>query len=225
MLQTRVRIHHNPWNHRVPDERLVEILTSIVKDRETHLRHEIMKTNLIKGEGLEGTDARPSFAFVILDPTAPISRPSEETILAVLEIGPNSQDYIPYAIAKAIWHRDHGRRSDYGVYVDTLTSADGDSAWGFSCQVDDTIGGGCDDAQEMAEYEAGVALVTFNHQVRKALREWFESQEERPDWFCNSNQPDKRFTGAVQAALTRPLYDSSQPQELKMPLAYSVARF
>lgn len=185
-LPTRIRVHQNPWEHRIPNRQLVEILTKVADLSEQRIR-------LYPGED----DQPASFAQVILDPTAPMWAPSHETLLAIIEIGPDAERLVENAIAKGMFHRDHGVMAGYGVFTNTVTSADGDFAWGFSSKVDDSIGAGSGLTQEEDALEAGLTLVHFNYEVRAALKRWFASQEAqgtRPSWFCNTNQPGKAYS-------------------------------
>lgn len=199
MLKTRILIVQNPWSHRVPLSVLAEILTEIAEDRAEHIESSFRA---------DDETGEHNFAFVILDPTAPQWKPSSETILAIVLIGPNAERLIPNAIAKAVWHRDHGQMAGYGAYVDTLTGADGDFAWGFSCRVDNTIGGGSGLTQEADAYEVGVALVAFNFGIRALQKNWLECQKKRPNWFCNTNQPGEQYRGMSHDAIAGALHDS-----------------
>lgn len=199
MLNTRVFVIQNPWSHRVPLNILTQILTEIAEKRAEHIESSYRA---------DDETGEHNFTFVILDPAAPRWKPSAEAILAIVLIGPNAVKLIPNAIAKAVWHRDHGQLAGYGAYVDTLTAADGDFAWGFSCQVDNTIGGGSGLTQEADAYEVGIALVEFNFEIRSLEKNWFESQKKRPGWFCNADEPGEQYRAMTHNAITGALYDS-----------------
>lgn len=193
MLETRVRVFLNPWSDTVPNGQLFQIVQMVADKRAEHIERQFQA----------GEYERDSFGLVILDPTAPVSRPSSETLLAAIEIGPNGEHCLPNGIAKAVWHRDHGQPAGYGVYVDLTTSADGDFCWGFSTQVDNTIGGGSGQNELQDACEVGHALVTFNFLVRQARKAWFDERakaDARPSWFCNQNEPAVLYTEMARQA-------------------------
>jgi len=122
-------------------------------------------------------------------------------LLAIVAIGREGERFIPNAIAKAVQHRDKGVLTGYGVYVDLTQTEDGDFTYGFSTQVDGTIGGasGLSELQDAAE--AGHALVAFNYHVRSARKAW---RDANPDnrWFCDQDLPRTLYTQmAEQPAL------------------------
>lgn len=185
MLQTQVIINQNPWEHRVPTDVLASILLAIADERADYI-----ETNY-------KVDGAPSFAVAIADPTVSPSRDNKDAILAIILIGPDAKRLMVNAIAKMVWHREHGQMAGYGAYVDPLTSADGDFAWGYSCQVNNLIGGGSGLTQEGDLHETGHILVSFDYEVRLVLKAWFDGQESRPGWYCNSQLPGRRYTDMV----------------------------
>jgi hypothetical protein len=196
MLQTRVRVFLNPWSHTVPDYKLVEILETVATTRANHIDKQFES----------GKWRKNSLGLAILNPDAPIWQPSSETLLATIAIGSEGEKYIVNAIAKAVEHRDHGKSAGYGVYVDLTQSADGDFCWGYSTQVDDTIGGASAQTELQDACEAGHALVTFNYLVREARSKWREAHPDN-DWFCDLDQPKELY--AEMAARKAPIYDSA----------------
>ncbi len=184
--EIRVRLYTNPWSHRIPNEELAHILTHVAVKRAEHIKSQIKAGNYNPDDD--------SLGLAIMNPTAPIQMPSSEALLATIAIGPKGDEMVVNAIAKAVYHRDKGQVAGYGVYVDTTQTADGDFAWGFSTQVDGTIGAasGLNELQDACE--AGHALVSFNYLVREAHKVWMQSQAGRPSWFCDQNQPGQLYT-------------------------------
>jgi hypothetical protein len=190
MLARHVRVFQNPWDHTVPDDMLSTIFGTIASLRAEHVEKHF---NL-------GRYSRDSLGMAFLNPQAPRWQPSSETLLATIAIGPEGEDFIPNAIAKAVYHRDHGHPAGFGVYVDMTQSADGDFAYGFSTQVDGTIAGASGQSELQDAVEAGHATVTFNYLIRETRKGWLDSREERPRWFCNINEPGEIYTSMASAA-------------------------
>jgi len=198
MLDTRARIFQNPWSHTVPNGQLFQIINMVADKRAEHIERQFDA----------GAYEDKSFGLVFLDPTAPQWKPSSETLLAAIEIGEGAENLIPNAIAKAVWHRDHGQLAGYGVYTDLTTSADGDFAWGYSTTVDNTIGGGSGLNELQDACEVGHALVTFNYLVRVARKAWLQdTKKKRPSWFCDQNEPGELY--AEMAARPALIFNST----------------
>lgn len=179
MLDVRVRVYQNPWEHTVPTDELVNILESVADRRAEHVEKQFERGNY----------TRNSLGLAILDPTSALWRPSAETLLATVAIGPEGERFIPNAIAKAVEHRDKGQLAGYGAYVDLTQTQDGDFTYGFSTQVDGTIAGASGQSELQDACEAGHAAVSFNYFIRETRKAWLASQESRPRWFCNEDLP------------------------------------
>jgi hypothetical protein len=191
MLDFRVRLMQNPWDHTIPNEELFEIFTRIAKTRAGHVERKF-------GEG-EWYSNNLGLAF--LNPAAPMWQPTPETLLATLSIGPRGDEYVVNGIAKASEHRDHGVPAGYGVYMDLAMSRDGDFCWGYSTKVDGMIVGASGQTERQDACEAGHAAVTLLYLLHEARATWKEQRDE-PNWFCNKNQPDKIYTSmATQAPI------------------------
>lgn len=197
MYDIRVRVYQNPWEHSVPNARLIEIVEHVAETRATHVEkhHE------------SGHYSRPSLALSILNPEAELWRPSSETLLATIAIGIEGERFVENAIAKAVQHRDHGFPAGYGVYVDLTQSGDGDFCYGYSTKVDNTYGGVSAQTELQDACEAGHALVTFNYLVRLERTEW---RMAHPDarWFCNEDKPRTLYTEMANQAAA--IYDSAK---------------
>lgn len=191
-----IKIYQNPWSHTFPDAEMIELFTNIAATRaqSVRLKYDINHYN------------RDSLAISILDPAAPLWRPSNQTLLATIAIGPEGEDFVVNAIAKAVEHRDKGRMAGYGVHVDLTQTGDGDFCYGFSTQVDETIAGASGQTELQDAYEAGMAAVEFNYWVRRMRQAW---REVHPDnrWFCKVNKPDHLAAEMAEDAPT--VYDST----------------
>jgi hypothetical protein len=200
MLEVRIRLYRNPWEHTVPNDELVSIIDRVAKSRAVEVQKHFES----------GEYKRNSMAIVILDPTAPIWKPSAETLLATISIGPDGNDYVVNAIAKAVEHRDKGQLAGYGAYVDLTQTEDGDFTYGYSTQVDNTIGGASGATELQDSSQAGHALVSFNFYIRQARKAWYDAdrakpKEEHSAWFCDENTPLELYT--QMAAHPGVLYD------------------
>lgn len=189
MLKRHVRVFQNPWSHTVPDNTLSHILARIATLRAEHVEKHFAT----------GRYSRDSLGLAFLNPQAPLWQPSSETLLATIAIGPEGERFIPNAIAKAVYHRDHGKLAGFGVYVDLTQSADGDFAYGYSTQVDGTIAGASGQSELQDAAEAGHAAVTFNYLIRETREGWLDSREERPRWFCNANEPGDLYAAMANS--------------------------
>jgi hypothetical protein len=195
MLQRRIRVYQNPWEHTVPNDTLVLILETIASERAESVARQLAT----------GTYQRDSLGLAILNPAAPDWQPSDEALLATIAIGLEGERLVLNAIAKAVMHRDKGKIAGYGAYVDLTQSQDGDFTWGFSSQVDGTIVGASGQTELQDAYEAGHAAVEFNYEIRDARRSWFDRQESKPRWFCNVDQPRQLYVGMAAGPT---IYDS-----------------
>lgn len=195
MLSTRIRVYQNPWDHTVPRDKLVSIMAGVAGRRAEHVAKQFEA----------GAYTRDSLGLAFLNPQAPAWQPSSETLLATIAIGSEGERFIPNAIAKAVYHRDHGEPAGFGVYVDLTQSGDGDFCYGYSSQVDGTIAGASGQTELQDACEAGHAAVSLNYFVRAARKGWLD---EHPDahWFCNIDAPGELY---VAIAATYPVIGDS----------------
>lgn len=196
MTEPRIRIYQNPWSQTVPNENLLTIFKSIAEKRAEHVAKQFEA----------GIYECSSFGLAFLDPTAPLWKPSPETLLATIAIGSDGEELIVNAIAKAMEHRDKGKLAGYGAYVDLTQTRDGDFTWGFSTQVDDSIVGGSGQTEIEDACEAGHAAVSFNYFIRTVRKKWLEASDEKPAWFCNANEPHEIYSRMANDLA--PLFDS-----------------
>ena len=202
MLQIRVRVFQNPWSHTVPDAKLIEFVTHTAEKRAEHVAKQFEA----------GAYKRESLGLAILDPSAPLWRPSSETLLATMAIGLEGEQFVPNAIAKAVEHRDKGQLAGYGAYVDLTQTQDGDFTYGFSSQVDGTIAGASGQTELQDACEAGHAAVTFNYWIRVTRKEWLDQQETRPRWFTNTDLPRELYLQMAREPTV--VYDSKFDEKM-----------
>ena len=146
-----------------------------------------------------------SFGIVLLDPTAPLWKPSAECILATIAFGPNGEKYIVNGAAKAIEHRDHGRECGDMVYTANHMLADGDFCYGYSVCLNGTYAGGSALTELQDRLLVTAYVNEFNYLVDRARKHWLERNPDN-GWYCNENLPSMRYTGALatfaQTAIT-----------------------
>lgn len=185
--------HHlvrNPLPHRVPDEKMRRVLTAVLGIRAMHI-----------GSMLEhGNINDPSFGWCVMDPTSPISRDSEMSILALAWVGPQGMLRLDNAIAKAFALRDHAVL-DWELWdpdgVDMMFCADGEFRWPGAVNVNGLIVGGSGFSVEQ-DIEQNLEFASnFISAVKYAMLEWADKHPLRGEphwsWFCDKNQPDDRY--------------------------------
>jgi hypothetical protein len=134
--------------------------------------------------------------FVILDPTAPPWKPSEECALGFLTVGADSDRLLIVALAKASLARDHGLSAGAVLYSQPHRVADGYFRWGHTANVEGTIVGGSGLTEVQDRFEAQMVAAEFNYQIARARELWLEANPGRP-WLC-SDGPGERFTRAME---------------------------
>lgn len=187
-----IRIIHNPWPHTVPIEKLFDILKKIAEDA----------AERIKTRHLSGDYKKPKLAIVILDPTAPTSKPSEDSILAIIMIGEGAQANLRNALSKAFEQRDHGMDIGAMARAHSHRLPDGAFRYGHGFSVDGTDGGASGLSQKQDRNEGTTIASEFNCAVQEAREMWEEDVANPGDfyWFCNQNLPEGRV---MQAALCK----------------------
>jgi hypothetical protein len=195
MLEKRIRVFQNPWSHTVPSTRLVDIVAHVASVCAEHVEKHYDT----------GGYPRDSLGLAVLNPEAPRWQQSGDTLLFTIAIGPEGERFISNAIAKAVYHRDHGVPAGYGVYMDLTMSGDGDFCYGYSTQVDGTIGGVSAQSELQDAMEAGHAIVTFNYMVRFERKTWLDAHTENR-WLCDVDEPRELY--AEMASRTPDIYDS-----------------
>jgi hypothetical protein len=179
-LGFEIRLVNNPWPETVPD--FSEILTHAAEDRARGIAERVAN----------GDYRRDSMAFVVLDPTAPISRATEDAVLAMVCVGEDGPRFAANAMAKAAEHRDHGLECGSLALAQKHRLADGDFRNGFSVEVGGTIVGASGQNSLQDQYEATLLAARLNYEIGRARLAWEEAQG-RGGWFSNAGQAGKRY--------------------------------
>lgn len=181
-LRVIVRLVQNPWSHMVPDGDLFELLHELgietaVRIQERYDRNEYESAKL---------------AIVLLDPTAPSSRPSEDCVIAIILIGDGAEQNITNAAGKAFAQRDKGINIGAMVYAHKHLLRDGSFRYGHGFCVDGTPGGASGLREDEDRYEGTIFAAGLNYRIYAIIAHW---EEQNPDgkWYCNKDLPDERF--------------------------------
>ena len=201
---TKVNLIQNPWPHTIPDVELYDLL-EWAANRRAYQIHEMLTV------GLYEEPARDSMGFVILDPTAAASTPSEECVLATLEIGENGRDFVPNAAAKCMQHRDRGMESGAMVYSQPHRLRDGDFRFGYSVNIEGFFIGGSGRTEAEDKLECTGLAADLIHGVNATRSEWaddlvgYYEEAAAPSgnkpvtlrWWCLENKPDARYSAVL----------------------------
>ena len=176
----------NPYDHTFPDSEFQQMLEQLATETEA---------TILKGFD-SGKYSRNSFGIVLLDPTAPLWKPSSECILATVSIGAEGNFFTTNACAKVMEHRDHGVECGIMVYAANHMLTDGDFAYGFSVCLNGTYAGGSGETELQDRFLVTKFVNKFNYEVDAKRAEW---REVNPDnrWYCNQNEPSTRYTNAL----------------------------
>ena len=178
----------SPYEHTVPTSLLQHLIY-----KAAWVVNDTIKTRQKLGEF-----EKDSFGIVLLDPTAPLWKPSAECILATITFGENGEKYIVNGAAKVIEHRDHGVECGIMVYTANHMLADGDFCWGYSVCLNGTYAGGSG-LTELQDRLLVTAFVNeFNYLIDLSRKSWRE-QNQGNGWYCNENLPSARYTNALAA--------------------------
>jgi hypothetical protein len=180
--QATVYLIRNPWGETISDDELYELICEAAVKRADSIAREFDNAEY----------PRDSMGFIILDPTAPMSRPSEDCVLAIITIGPNGADFVPNAAAKAFEHRDSGVECGVLVYTQPHRLADGDFRYGFSVCVDGTYVGGSGLSEVQDRREGTKLAADFNYGVGAARKLWTDAVGSG-HWFDAEDQPSRRY--------------------------------
>lgn len=185
LLSGEVHIVSNPYSHMIPDDEFFRIVTGAVATRADDIWRRYQT----------GEYPRNCMGFVALDRTAPYWKPSDETVLVVATVGPEGQDFVPNAMAKAIEHRDKGVDCGVLVYTQKGRLAEGDFRYGFSVCIDGTYVGGSAQSELQDRYQVTLLAADFNYRVDSAIKAW-EEKTGPGRWYCNENLPGERYAHA-----------------------------
>ncbi len=167
--------------------RLVEILKRVGETRAAHVSRQFG----------ENKWKRDCLAIAIMNPAAPLWLPSPKALLATLAFGEGGEEFLPYAVFKAVDHRDRGEAAGFGFYMDMVTSPDGAAIYAGSTCVDRTIGAASAQFEIQDACEAGHGLVTFNYLIRAERKGWHESHPDHK-WSCEANQPGPYYAAILE---------------------------
>lgn len=187
VLPVTVRVFLEPWGHSVPTRRLGAILMRIADEAAARIR-ERSKQGMYEGCNL---------AVVILDPTAPASRPSAECVLAIILIGDRAEEYLTFALDKAFQYRDHGMNNGAAIAAHKHLLADGATRWGHGVCVDGTYVGPSGLRCIEDRLEGTIIAAEFNWEIFR-LREAWEEEHPGGNWYCNQDVPSERVRAAVK---------------------------
>jgi hypothetical protein len=180
-LDWEVHVLRNPYAQTVPDANFLELVGQSVEMRATD----------IERRSRSGEFGRDSMAFVVLDPTAPRSRPSQEVVLLVASVGPEGARFVPNASAKAFEHRDLGADCGVLVYTQNHRLADGQFGFGFSVELDGTIVGASGESELQDRFQAVSLAAELNYRIGAARSQWEESGKQ--EWYAVPSRPDVAY--------------------------------
>jgi hypothetical protein len=181
-LPLDIRLISNPYVTSIPDAELLELIHAVGRARAEDIE---------RGSS-SGEYPRESMGFVVLDPTAPSWKPSEEAVLALIVIGAEGMDFLPNAAAKAIEHRDHAADCGVLVYAQNHRLADGDFRFGFSVCIEGTYVGGSGLSEIQDRYQATLLAADINYRIIAARHRWAERHTEGY-WFGDPYEPAARY--------------------------------
>jgi len=182
-LRVIVRLVRNPWPHTVPDAQLFETLEE--------LAHEAARGIRVRRDRHEYAEDA-NLALVVLDPTAPVSLPSEQCVLGIILIGDGAENNITNAASKAFEHRDKGVNIGDLVYGHKHRLADGAFRWGHSACIDGTHVGASGLLEGEDRYEATLYGAGFNYRI-ECIRIHWEGEHSGGSWYCDEDKPELRL--------------------------------
>jgi hypothetical protein len=193
-LSLDIRLVTNPYASSIPNPEFYEIIRSAAEARAEDIE---------RGRWV-GEYTRASMSFVVLDPTAPSWKPSEDALLALIVIGTDGMSFLPNAAAKAIEHRDHGADCGVLVYAQNHRLADGDFRFGYSACLEGMYVGGSGLTEIQDRYQATVLAADINYRITAARQKWAEIHTDGY-WFGDEHEPADRYaqiwahTGSLNA--------------------------
>lgn len=170
-LEWEVHVLRNPYAQTIPDANFIELVRLSVEARAVD----------VEQRSQSGEFGRNSMGFVVLDPTAPRSRRSEEVVLLAASVGPEGARFVPNASAKAFEHWDFGADCGVLVYTQNHRLADGRFGFGFSVELDGTIVGGSGESELQDRFEAVSLAAELNYRIGAARSVWEEPGKQ--EWY------------------------------------------
>lgn len=189
MLPTRIRFAHNPYADTIPDPQFEALVTACVQRRAADIIERFES----------GEYSRDKIAFVVLDPTAPQFRETDDCILFVAIVG-EAEFFAPNAYAKVAARRDHGVGDGELVYAHPHRLADGSFRFGYSVNVDGTLVGASGQTEIQDRYQATVLAADLNYQLTATRQEWARDfVGER--WYAAEQVAPARFRTVIENLL------------------------
>jgi hypothetical protein len=183
-LEWGAHVLRNPYPQTVPDANFAELVRNSVAARAAD----------IEARSQSGEFGRDSMAFVVLDPTAPRSKRSDEVVLLVASVGPEGARFVPNASAKAFEHWDLGTDCGVLVYTQNHRLADGRFGFGFSAELDGTIVGASGESELQDRFQAISLAAELNYRIGAARSAWEEGGG-RQEWYSVPSRPDAQYAG------------------------------
>jgi hypothetical protein len=185
----KLDIRTNPYPETIPDDAFYALLDRVVAARAAD----------VSARHAQGEYPGDSMGFCLLNPAAPDSAATEDTVLALASVGADGNKFVINAIGKVFAHRDHGVDCGAMVYSQNHRLADGDFRFGFSVSVDGTLAGASGLSELQDRYQGTLLAADFNLRVAEARGAWGKTVSGA--WYSNSDSPGKR--AAVLAASAR----------------------
>jgi hypothetical protein len=181
-LEWDVHVLRNPYAQTVPDANFIELVGQSVEARAAD----------VERRSRSGEFGRDSMAFVVLDPTAPRSKRSEEVVLLVASVGPEGARFVPNASAKAFEHWDFGTDCGVLVYTQNHRLADGQFGFGFSVELDGTIVGASGESELQDRFQAVSLAAELNYRIGAARSAWEEGGKQ--EWYSVPSRPGEPYS-------------------------------
>jgi hypothetical protein len=181
-LEWEIHVLRNPYAQTVPDTNFIDLVRRSVEARAAD----------VDRRSRSGEFGRNSMGFVVLDPTAPRSRPSNDVVLLAASVGPEGARFIPNASAKAFEHWDLGSDCGALVYTQNHRLADGQFGFGFSAELDGTIVGASGESELQDRFQAVSLAAELNYRIGAARSVWEEAGKQ--EWYSVPSSPGVPYT-------------------------------
>lgn len=161
-VASKLFVNGNPWAGMIPAGQLLRVCADV--------------TNEVAGQSEAwfeaGQSKRNSFGLCLLDPTAPIWKPSIDSILLLSLIGDEGESFIPNAVAKAVGLRDRGGATLASLIQNNhLVPADS-FRWDGAVTLKGTTAGGSGLSEDQDTELSAKAATLFNGMVGELVAEW-----------------------------------------------------
>lgn len=190
-LTYEIKVYRNPWSEIISGKQLLIFLAEGADEMVTW-----MQKRLANGKIEPGKD---SFGTALLDPTRPFAAMAPaELIYATISIGPNGDNCIPNAAAKAYPHNRFGVPNGVLIERRMYCLGSGDFLWPNSVEFEGAIGAGSGlTAKQDAKLVRRFLRLTMP-KLHEYLTDWVQDQRDNHldtgwGWFNQANQPPKRY--------------------------------